>query len=119
MKTFSRFTLIGLVLVLFSGSALAVGIRGSFRCGQWIEALEKRNNSGADFATRVVMEMWLLGYLSGMSYESNKEFWGEQNINWLDNQSVFLWMDNYCRAKPLENVADAAAILFAERTRGK
>ena len=60
-----------------------------------------------------------MGYLSGIALALDKDFWGQPGSNALDSASVYLWMDNYCRANPLKDIADGGELLFQERTRGK
>lgn len=65
---------------------------------------------------RLQRESWVDGFLSGMAAGTFKEFWSKPG-NKLDDKSVYLWIDNYCRANPLKNVAQAAEMLFLEHTR--
>jgi hypothetical protein len=53
---------------------------------------------------------WLLGYLSALN------LWGvigerKDALKNTDAAAVYLWMDNYCRANPLQILATAAGIL--------
>lgn len=111
MKTLSRILLVGIVLVLFSEGASAVNIRGFRSCGVWAAEREKSNVRGH--------ESWLTGFLSGLAVAAKKEFWGRPNIDLIDNESVYLWMDNYCRANPLKDISDGGIELFIERAIGK
>ena len=45
------------------------------------------------------------------------DFWGQPGVNILENESVYLWMDNYCRNNPLKDMDDGAESLFWERIR--
>ena len=116
MNILLRTLLVGMALVLNSEGAQAqITIRGAVGCGKWVEDESKHKNlSGINFS-----RSWILGFLSGAASATNKDFWGRPNIDLLDNDSVFLWIDNYCRVNPLKAVDDAAVILFLERTRGK
>jgi hypothetical protein len=56
---------------------------------------------------------WLLGYLSALN------LWGvigerKDALKNTDAAAVYLWMDNYCRANPLQILATAAGILARE-----
>ena len=117
MKTLLRIAIVGVALVLFSEVTLAVNVRGSISCGIWVE--ERQKEARGEYVGSLVNRAWLIGFLSGQAVESDKEFWGKQNVNILDVESVFLWMDNYCRANPLKGVGDGADTLFTERTKGK
>jgi len=55
------------------------------------------------------MEGWVMGFLSASADASGKDF-----LKDTDAKSIFLWMDNYCRANPLKHVAHGARELFFE-----
>jgi len=102
------------VLACCAQDALAeITVRGARSCGAWIEA---RTQGGI---SAFAAQDWVIGYLSGVAMASNFDFWGKQNVNSLDNQSAFLWMDNYCRANPLKNIADGADELYFERRKSR
>jgi hypothetical protein len=119
MKTLLRIILVGIALVLFSEMALAATVtgRGAESCGVWVK--DREDESRGRSAGSTLNITWLLGYLSGLSAATGKDFWDKPNVNSLDNESVALWMDNYCRANPLKGVAEGANGLFLERTRIK
>src|SRR2546425_748369 len=105
--------LIVLVLVALSleglaKPALAVLTRGagSSGCGEWVEA---RRSGTAGTPASINMEGWLLGFLSGAAYSSGKD-----TLRNTDASSLFLWMDNYCKANPLKKVMDGAQELDFE-----
>jgi hypothetical protein len=62
----------------------------------------------------VVYQAWLIGYLSGLASGTGKEV-----IKDLDDQSIFLWIDNYCRDNPLKRTFEAAEELYYRRMRGE
>lgn len=103
------------LLLLMSAvvSSQGVMIRGANSCGMWIE--QRAQDTTSRLTRAVVLQGWIVGYLSGLASESGKNFWGYPNINSLDNESVFLWIDNYCRANPLKHIDDAGDALFRER----
>src|SRR5437879_4113822 len=107
MKTSLRIMLIAMALVLFGEMALAVQVRGSRSCGIWVKDREDGRRTGR-MSGSTLNNTWLVGYLSGLAFGAGKEFWGKANANNLDNESVFLWMDNYCRANPLKDIDDGA-----------
>lgn len=118
MKTMHRAVLTAIALTLFSEMAFAVvTIRGTRSCGQWIE-IRDDEKKGVKPITSISVQSWLIGFLSGQALESDKDFWGKEGANSLDNASVFLWMDNYCRANPLKPLNQGADQLFEERTKG-
>ncbi len=95
--------------------------QGATGCGQWVDAIAREDpnrftQADANKAwVRETYRAWVLGYLSGAASASNLNFWGRAGVNNLDNESVFLWIGNYCRANPLKLVVDAADALFLER----
>jgi hypothetical protein len=95
------------VLTLPLAQAQDVTIRGVQSCGTWVkERAAKRD---------IFETAWLLGYLSATAAALRQDFWGRQGVNSLDSESVYLWVDNYCRANPLRSLGDAAVVLFIER----
>ena len=117
MKSLLRIMLVGLVLMLFSEMALAVWIRGGVSCGAWVEAREKEKK-GDEFDSWIARR-WLVGFLSGLAFGESKEFWGVPNVDPLNTDAVYLWMDNYCQANRLNDIGEGAERLFDERTRKK
>ena len=100
--------LIGLMLSATVLEANAVEIRGLISCGVWVkDRVEKEIGE-------VVNEMWLIGYLSGLATGANSDF-----LRGSDNESIFLWVDNYCRANPLKNLDDAGIYLAYELQKQK
>ena len=117
MKPLLRIVLVGMALMLFSEMALAVWIRGEVSCGAWVEAREKEKKG--DESDSWNAKRWLVGFLSGLAYGENKEFWGIPNVNSLNTETVFLWMDNHCQANRRDDIGDGAEKLFDARTRKK
>jgi hypothetical protein len=90
--------------------ASAVDIRGSRSCGKWVE--EKRMANSMNEMNRIpvlITQSWFLGYLSGRADESGKNI-----LKGTDNESIFLWLDNYCRANPDKNLDTAGLALARE-----
>lgn len=98
------------VLTLPLAQAQRVLIRGVPSCGVWVKDRATKDQFNAN---------WLVGYLSGKAVGSGQNFWGRQGVNSLDYESVFLWVDNYCRANPLRDLGDAGQDLFLERCPSK
>jgi hypothetical protein len=83
-------------LLSLSVFASAVEIRGTRSCSKWTE--EKRLADGAKEMNRIpvlITRSWFLGYLSGRASATGKNF-----LKDTDSDSIFLWLDNYCRAHP-------------------
>jgi hypothetical protein len=81
----------------------AFTVRGASSCGDWVAEREKK--SIGTFGN----ESWLVGYLSGIATVTNTSF-----FKGTDNASLFLWMDNYCKANPLSDISDGGSKLYLE-----
>ncbi len=105
-------TVLSLVLsaTAFDAQALAleIEVRGSRSCGDWVSTRPVRS------IETIAVETWLVGYLSGLAIGTNKDF-----IKGTDNPSIFLWVDNYCRANPLKSLGDAGTDLYFELIKQK
>ena len=100
-------------LLLTSGSIAAaaspagrVEPRQAPSCGEWIAHREKSDTLALSNAS------WLLGYLSGLSTSSGKDY-----LSGTDNASIYKWMDQYCRTNPLRDVSSGGDALAAELER--
>ncbi len=105
-KTCSVFLVI-LILMLTSMElgARTIEVRGVRSCGEWV----------SDNKTLALgNQTWLLGYLSGIAVATRKQI-----LSGTDNQSIYLWVDNYCRANPLQSLSDAGADLYFELVKQK
>lgn len=101
--------IVGGLIALAGANALAVTIRGSPSCGNWIDYKNKGDKLGT-----IVNERWLVGFLSGMAISEQLDV-----LPGTDNDSLSLWMDNYCRANPLESVFAGGELLFWELAKKK
>jgi hypothetical protein len=61
--------------------------------------------AGRGYAT----EQWVLGFLSGIGFKGQAE---DNPLQGTDNDGVFAWIDDYCRAHPVENISDAASAFY-------
>jgi hypothetical protein len=83
-------------LVSLNLFASAVETMGSRSCRKWME--EKRVANSSNEMNKIpvlITRSWFLGYLSGRAEASGKDF-----LKGTDSDSIFLWLDNYCRANP-------------------
>jgi len=102
----TRALLLASLLVTAAVCVQAVEIRGVRSCGYWI--------SGKATVQGGANEAWLLGVLSGMALYSDKDI-----LKGTDNESIYLWMDNYCRANPLKSISNGGDVLFEELLKQK
>jgi hypothetical protein len=87
-----------------------VNIRGASSCETWISERASGLTTAASHE-----KSWLLGFQSGLATATGIDFWGRAEVNRLDNDWVFTWVDNYCKANPQRDIDDAAVALFSER----
>ncbi len=71
--------------------------QGAQSCGLWAE----RNRNSRDSVTQA----WVLGYVSGVVHQSGKK------LKNTDAAAMSVWMDNYCKAHPLELIVTGASEL--------
>ena len=94
-----------LVIVLMSNwiplDAQALESRGNRSCGVWI------TEGKAGTSARVITEAWLVGFLTGLVVAT-----GIDALRGTDNESLYLWMDNFCQREPLKSIGDGGTELF-------
>jgi hypothetical protein len=70
---------------------------GGRSCGIWTK-LRRDRREGLD-------AQWILGFLSGAAhFEPSLD-----PMNGVDAQGIFVWIDNYCLAHPIEQIVIASA----------
>jgi hypothetical protein len=109
MKKAITLALVGLAISTWGLDARAVGVTtlGDRSCGKWIA--DRPSNPSDQSIGRLSNTGWLVGFMSGAASASGRDI-----LERTDGQSIVLWMDNWCRANPLEYVADGAMVLFVE-----
>lgn len=107
-----RLCLVALLLALMPGLDTSAGqTDGSFRiygeglssCGEWV------SERSANRRTAMVDGAWVLGFVSGVGWSGVRG-----NLKRTDTAGIEAWMDSYCRANPLKNLAEAAGALVDE-----
>lgn len=86
------------VLLMLFQPAHAFTVFGGQDCGQWIANPNKT---------------WVAGYLSGLNSAVVKKSYDPLDQLGSLDQAV-LWIDNYCKANPLDRTIKAANLLFME-----
>ena len=102
-------------LVIVSASFLASPVHaqtgvyasGTADCGLWAKA---RSEKSAE-----LLEHYILGILDGMALTRQVEFWRADGAP-ISRESVYLWMDGYCRENPLNVIITGAFVLYKERS---
>jgi len=103
------------ILFSLSASASVVEIMGTRSCSKWAE--EQRMADSTKELNRIpvlITKSWFLGYLSGRAAASGKNF-----LKGTDSDSIFLWLDNYCRDNPKSDLEKAGDDLGRELIRLK
>lgn len=90
------------LLFCFSSLAKNVTVKGTYSCGFYVKSRELGSTSPPS---------WLLGFLSGANVYSSKKVDLLENV---DHDSLFLWMDKYCKENPLAFMDDGAKLLLHE-----
>src|SRR5215472_16358814 len=99
-----------LAVALMIGSAEAAKViigLGTASCGTW--TADRRNPEGLPARLK---SQWILGFLSGVA--AAEEFDPMQGV---DANAVRAWMDDYCRAHPLELIMTAGEAFIREHPR--
>ena len=100
-KINSTLFLIGLLVTSRVSGTEAMG---DITCGKWVK--DRASSSKND---QLIGDSWLIGYLNGIAQ------WSEVDIfTAIDGDALFLWMDNYCKANPLEGLAHGGFNLSIE-----
>lgn len=92
---------------LLISAAHAAAEDGSRSCRKWAE--ERSLAEGSKEMNRIpalIGQSWFLGYLAGRQSRNRQNFLGGT-----DNESVFLWLDKYCRDHPQAELKGAGAAL--------
>lgn len=96
--------------LLVSTAPGAAEVRGGRSCHKWAE--ERSLAEGSKEMNKIpvlISKSWFLGYLAGRQAKARQDFLGTT-----DNESIFLWLDKYCREHPQEDLATAGAALEQE-----
>ena len=97
-----------LFTVLSISNSFGLEYRVFVQCGDWVESRKQVLGTASDWQ-KLVVETGVLAFLSGWQARSNKDV-----FKGTSNESIFLWMDNYCQKNPLSNTYDGAMILDYE-----
>jgi hypothetical protein len=109
-----RLLLVTVISIAAMSNANAFVVKGTPDCGLW---MKERKNSKSNNPTwdEIVNRAWLVGFLSGLNAD-------ERNSNFLAKASadqIYLWVDNYCKANPLNDLADGGQTLSIELIKKK
>lgn len=100
--------IVALSSVMVAPSFAAIETLGRPSCGAWVTERQKMSAAGTTY------RFWLIGYLSGLAVGSSMDF-----LRGIDNDSIYLWTDNYCKASPLKYLDEAGRELAMELVKQK
>jgi hypothetical protein len=112
-----RNLLVLLMLVSASGWARdkdgGMWVQGDTSCGQYIEARAARATPKYDEALviGIMTPAWLAGFLTAYNMLTPDTY---NILGSSDMQSALVWLDNFCKANPLERISTGAATLVNE-----
>lgn len=105
-----RRVLAGVLVILVGSISIArayqsIGSGGVTSCAEW--TVFRRHPDG--FAA-IVAGTWVLGFLSGVGWADVEGQGGElmNPLNGVQADTVWAWIDRYCRANPSDTIAWAA-----------
>jgi hypothetical protein len=82
-------------------SILGSGYRS---CGNWTSEREGKTERSYEFA------QWILGYITAVNIYVLQ--YDDDVTKGADNAELLVWIDDYCRAHPLDRIEDAAEELL-------
>lgn len=94
------------LVYMSSASALSLLGPGTPSCGEWV----KERKEGHAYAK----EAWLMGYLSGIAAAHATDY-----LKGANHESIYLWVDNYCRDNPLDLYHNGVQNLLSELKKRK
>ena len=92
-----------IMLVSTSMEASAITMRGWVSCGVWVN--DRHTNGWGKIANLA----FVTGFISGAASVLQIDL-----LKGVDNNSITLWVDNYCLANPLSNTGEASDTLGEE-----
>ena len=98
------------LLCLTLSAAAAADTRVLRSCRKWIE--ERKLAEGTKEMNRIpvlISKGWFLGFVAGRSSGGKRDLTAG-----IDDESIFLWLDNYCRDHPQDDLVSAGLALEGE-----
>jgi hypothetical protein len=84
---------------------------GTSSCGVWTRA-----RAGTDFdLDKAAISSWLLGYVTAVNFWTTASSRKSGGVSeGYDNEALLAWVDNYCKANPLQTIEKASGNLLRE-----
>ena len=102
------FVALAVMMLLVNGPAKAQGVTvdRTLDCGMWIKARNEKLSGS--------FELYLIGLINGLTLGHMWEFWKKGSSTSLNRESVYIWMDSYCRDNPLKDVESGVVELYKD-----
>ena len=104
-----RLALIYFLFFSIVNSAGAFTMVGDVECGTWV-----KDRLNPESIEAYVHNFWIMGFISGLASAKNVDILLDAN-----NDSIFLYVDNYCKTNPLSDLGEAGSSLFFALKRKK
>jgi hypothetical protein len=105
MSTKTSVALVFVLAITATQTADALDTIGLRQCAMWRDG----RSGNAERWTQIAGEQWLAGYVSGLIRGS-----GTVVFETMDEDSLYRWMDSYCRANPRRTLQEGADRLYEE-----
>jgi hypothetical protein len=79
--------------------------QGNRSCGSWTQVRSTKSAQNGLYA------QWLAGFVSGVNWAITDP---PDILTGMDFEALAAWVDNYCKANPIERVSTAAIMLVQE-----
>jgi hypothetical protein len=100
----------------FGGDYLIMG-GGTVRCGEWTRLRvfsDSQRGHVVEVASLYQLYAWIDGYVSGVNVASGETRQPDMLMSKPQGAGLYAVIDNYCKANPLDTVADATMVLVRE-----
>ena len=101
----------GAAVAEVNGTYTALGTRG---CGVYVKNRQADPNTHGYLVDNLAITGWIAGWITSVNYLTT----GKVHFFDTDTESIFLYIDKYCRGNPLNNVHQALRELFRELNPG-
>jgi len=82
-------------------------MQGYIDCGTWYQARNDKRSG--------ILEASIQGFVNGAAIGSEIEIWQSNGVK-TSPQTLFLYVDNYCKSNPLSNAYEASIAFINEKT---
>jgi hypothetical protein len=93
------------VSICIPTDCIALRIMGDMSCRDWVE----HHSTGTPDIEAIIQNNWVAGYLSGIAVGLSTDI-----LDHPSGESIIIWLNNYCKNNPLDNMSTAASHLAIE-----